>query len=171
MKLEELNCINENNNIDEYLEFYNYVRSNMEHPEWLGTFSKEEITDILKNGGKLYIYYFNNDFVCSFLYIPSNKKTLQKHNILFDDKQVGSCGPIMVNPKYIGNGLQMQMLNELEKFCKSINQKYIFTKIHPDNIYSINNFVKNGYEYLETYESRHGDMRNVYLKMIDNNTK
>ena len=36
MKIEEFNCISENNNIDEYLEFYKYVKSNMKEPSWLG---------------------------------------------------------------------------------------------------------------------------------------
>ena len=41
--LNELKCVCENVEIDKYLELYKYVRENMEHPEWLGTFTKEEI--------------------------------------------------------------------------------------------------------------------------------
>ena len=37
------------------------------------------------------------------------------------------------------------------------------TKIHPDNIYSINNFLKEGYELVDSYISS-GGPRNVYLK-------
>ena len=33
-----------NVNLDEYLWLYNYVRDNMEHPEWLGDFSKEDFS-------------------------------------------------------------------------------------------------------------------------------
>ena len=52
------------------------------------------------------------------LYIPSNNKTLEKHNLKYDEKLVGSCGPIMVNPKYVGNKFQKQMLELLDKYCK-----------------------------------------------------
>ena len=166
MKINEFNCISEHNNIDEYLEFYKYVKSNMKEPFWLGEFSLNELKNILNNEGKLFNFYDNNIIVCSMLYIPSNNKTLEKYNLKYDEKLVGSCGPIMVNPKYVGNKLQKQMLELLDKYCKSIGKRYIFTKVHPDNIYSINNFVSNGYKFVETYKTSSGESRSVYFKEI-----
>ena len=46
--LENLNCVSKNVNLDDYLYLYKYVRDNMENPEWLGTFTKEEIIESLK---------------------------------------------------------------------------------------------------------------------------
>ena len=166
MKINEFNCISEHNNIDEYLEFYKYVKSNMKEPSWLGEFSLNELKNILNNEGKLFNFYDNNIIVCSMLYIPSNNKTLEKHNLKYDEKLVGSCGPIMVNPKYVGNKFQKQMLELLDKYCKSIGKRYIFTKVHPDNIYSINNFVSDGYKFVETYKTSSGELRSVYFKEI-----
>lgn len=166
MKINEFNCISEHNNIDEYLEFYKYVKSNMKEPSWLGEFSLNELKNILNNEGKLFNFYDNNIIVCSMLYIPSNNKTLEKHNLKYDEKLVGSCGPIMVNPKYVGNKFQKQMLELLDKYCKSIGKRYIFTKVHPDNIYSINNFVSDGYKFVETYKTSSGEPRSVYFKEI-----
>ena len=166
MKINEFNCISEHNNIDEYLEFYKYVKSNMKEPSWLGEFSLNELKNILNNEGKLFNFYDNNIIVCSMLYIPSNNKTLEKHNLKYDEKLVGSCGPIMVNSKYVGNKFQKQMLELLDKYCKSIGKRYIFTKVHPDNIYSINNFVSNGYKFVETYKTSSGEPRSVYFKEI-----
>ena len=166
MKINEFNCISEHNNIDEYLEFYKYVKSNMKEPSWLGEFSLNELKNILNNEGKLFNFYDNNIIVCSMLYIPSNNKTLEKHNLKYDEKLVGSCGPIMVNSKYVGNKFQKQMLELLDKYCKSIGKRYIFTKVHPDNIYSINNFISDGYKFVETYKTSSGEPRNVYFKEI-----
>lgn len=166
MKINEFNCISEHNNIDEYLEFYKYVKSNMKEPSWLGEFSLNELKNILNNEGKLFNFYDNNIIVCSMLYIPSNNKTLEKHNLKYDEKLVGSCGPIMVNPEYVGNKFQKQMLELLDKYCKNIDKRYIFTKVHPDNIYSINNFVSNGYKFVETYKTSSGELRSVYFKEI-----
>lgn len=166
MKINEFNCISEHNNIDEYLEFYKYVKSNMKEPSWLGEFSLNELKNILNNEGKLFNFYDNNIIVCSMLYIPSNNKTLEKHNLKYDEDLVGSCGPIMVNSEYVGNKLQKQMLELLDKYCKSIGKRYIFTKVHPDNIYSINNFVSNGYKFVETYKTSSGESRSVYFKEI-----
>lgn len=166
MKINEFNCISENNDIDEYLAFYKYVKSNMKEPSWLGEFSLNELKNILNNEGKLFNFYDNNIIVCSMLYIPSNNKTLEKHNLKYDEKLVGSCGPIMVNPKYVGNKFQKQMLELLDKYCKSIGKRYIFTKVHPDNIYSINNFISDGYKFVETYKTSSGESRSVYFKEI-----
>jgi len=166
MKINEFNCISKNNNIDEYLKFYKYVKSNMKEPSWLGEFSLNDLKNILNNEGKLFNFYDNNIIVCSMLYIPSNNKTLEKHNLKYDEKLVGSCGPIMVNPKYVGNKFQKQMLELLDKYCKSIGKIYIFTKVHPDNIYSINNFVGDGYKFVETYKTSSGEPRSVYFKEI-----
>ena len=166
MKINEFNCISEHNNIDEYLEFYKYVKSNMKEPSWLGEFSLNELKNILNNEGKLFNFYDNNIIVCSMLYIPSNNKTIKKHNLNYDEKLVGSCGPIMVNPKYVGNKFQKQMLELLDKYCKSIGKRYIFTKVHPDNIYSINNFISEGYKFVETYKTSSGESRSVYFKEI-----
>lgn len=166
MKINEFNCISKNNNIDEYLKFYKYVKSNMKEPSWLGEFSLNDLKNILNNEGKLFNFYDNNIIVCSMLYIPSNNKTLEKHNLKYDEKLVGSCGPIMVNPKYVGNKFQKQMLELLDKYCKSIGKIYILTKVHPDNIYSINNFVGDGYKFVETYKTSSGEPRSVYFKEI-----
>lgn len=165
MRLDELSIKDSNIDLDEYLNFYKYVRSNMEHPEWLGEFAREDIIKILENKGKIWIYYDEDKIVCSVFYISSKNKTLNKHNIPYDETIVGSCGPIMVSPDYVGNRLQFQMLKMLDEYCKSINEQYIFTKIHPDNYLSINNFLKDNYEFIENYESSDGP-RNVYLKRL-----
>ncbi len=165
MKINKFNCICENNDIDEYLEFHKYVKSNMKEPSWLGEFSLNDLKNILNNG-KLFNFYDNNTIVCSMLYIPSNSKTLKKHNLKYDENLVGACGPIMVNPKYVGNKFQKQMLELLDEYCKSIGKRYIFTKVHPDNIYSIDNFVSAGYKFIETYKTSNGELRSIYFKEI-----
>ena len=158
MELFDLKEVSNNINIDEYLYLYNYVRDNMEHPEWLGTFTKEEIEEILKIGGKIWMYYDKEVPVCSVFYIPSSNKSLQKHNINYDEKDTGSLGPIMVRKEYIGNGLQTAMLEVVDNYTKSIGKTHIFTKAHSDNIYSIQNILNNGYKVVDKYENERGPM-------------
>ena len=50
----------------------------MEHKEWLGTFERDEIVDILQNGGKIWLYYDNENLVCSMFYIPATEKELEE---------------------------------------------------------------------------------------------
>lgn len=158
MKLSDFKVIDENVNLDEYLTFYNYVRDNMEHPEWLGTFTKEEIEDILKVGGKIWFYYDGKTPVCSVFYIPVKNKSLRKHNIEYDEEITGSLGPIMVSKEYVGNGLQTAMLEVINNYAKSIGKTHMFTKAHSDNIYSIRNILKDGYKVVDEYTNERGPM-------------
>ncbi len=149
MKLSDLKVVSNNINIDEYLYLYNYVRDNMEHPEWLGTFTKEEVEEILENGGKIWMYYDQKIPVCSMFYIPISNKSLRKHNVFYDEKNTGSLGPIMVRKEYIGNGLQNEMIKVLDNYTKSIGKIHMFTKAHAENIYSVRNILKNGYKVID----------------------
>ncbi len=158
MKLSDFKEISDNINLDEYLYLYNYVRDNMDHPEWLGTFTKDEIKEILNNGGKIWMYYDNDIPVCSVFYIPTSNKSLKKHNINYDEKITGSLGPIMVRKEYIGNGLQTAMHQVINKYVKSIGKTHMFTKAHSDNIYSIRNILKDGYKVIDKYENERGPM-------------
>ena len=158
MKLSDLVEINDNVNLDDYLFLYNYVRDNMEHPEWLGTFTLEEITEILLIGGKIWLYYDKDVPVCSVFYIPASNKALRKHNVEYDESDTGSLGPIMVRKEYVGNGLQTAMLGVLNNYAKSIGKLHMFTKAHSDNVYSIRNILKDGYKVVDEYENERGPM-------------
>lgn len=60
MNFIKLKCVNQNVDLNDYLKLYTYVKENMQHPEWLGTFSMNEIEDILLQGGKYgYIMIMN----------------------------------------------------------------------------------------------------------------
>ena len=163
MKLKDLDYVNNNINLDEYIAFRTMVKEYMEHPEWLGDFSREDLVTFLEIGSKIWIYYNKKEPVCSMMSIPASKKDLIKFQIPIDYREVVDYGPMFVNPKYVGKGLQLQMLEELDKYSASMGYKYGLTTIHPDNIYSIRNALKDGFEYKNSIEAKRGP-RNVYLK-------
>ena len=163
IKLSELKEVSTNVNLDDYLKLYNYVRDNMENKNWLGTFPKEEIINILNNGGKIWLYYDKDTPVCSMFYIPTTEKVLTKYHIDYQSSITGSLGPIMVSKDYTGNGLQIAMMNVLDEYLKSINIEHIFTKVHADNIYSIKNILKNGYKEVYEYVNERGNNK-IFLK-------
>lgn len=47
MNFTKLKCVSQNVDLNDYLKLYTYVRKNMRHPEWLGTFSMNEIKGYL----------------------------------------------------------------------------------------------------------------------------
>lgn len=93
--------------------------------------------------------------------IPSSEKNLSKFKFDLCYKEVIDYGPMFVNPKYIGNGLQYQMLKAIDNYCQSLGYKYAITTVHPDNIYSINNLIKDNFEHKNTKELKRG-IRNIY---------
>lgn len=46
-----------------------------------------------------------------------------------------------------------------------MGKKYIFTKAHSDNHYSITNILKNGYKIVHEYENERGNM-SAFIKEI-----
>ena len=165
MNLENLICINDNINLKEYIKFRELVKENMPTPEWLGDFTKEELIEMLNNNTKIWIYYLNKEPVCSMMIIPSTEKDISKFEINISHTLAVDYGPIFVNPKYQGNGLQYQMLQILDKYVKEHNYKYIITTIHTDNIYCIRNFLKDDFKLINQKVFKRG-LRNIYLKEI-----
>lgn len=163
MKLSDLKCVNENINLDEYIAFRDLVKKNMEYPEWLGDFSKDNLVNMLNNGSKIWIFYKNNEPVASMMLIPSDEDALRKFGLDLNYRDVVDYGPMFVNPKYVGNKLQYQMLQKIDKYSKSLGYKYAVGTIHPDNKYSINNLLKAGFELKGTRTFKRG-VRNIYLK-------
>ena len=141
MELRDLKCINENVNLDEYIEFRELVKKYMTNPEWLGDFTKDDLIYMLNNGSKIWMYYLNDEPICSMMIIPSNDKMIKLCNLSVDKEVVVDYGPMMVNPKYVGNGLQYKMLELLNNYCISKGYKHAISTIHPDNIYSKKNLV------------------------------
>lgn len=163
MKLDDLKCVNDNIDLDEYVNFRELVKQNMEYPEWLGDFSKKDLVDMLNNGSKIWIFCKDNEPVCSMMLIPSDEDSLRKFGLDLNYREVVDYGPMFVNPKYVGNKLQYQMLMKLDQYAKSLGYKYAAGTIHPDNKYSINNLVLDGFELKGARTFKRG-VRNIYLK-------
>lgn len=166
MKLSELNVQSSNIDLDKYIEFRERVRSMMEHPEWLGEISKEELENMLSIGGKIWIYSNGDIPVCSWMFIPAGedaKDDLEIDGI--DYNLMGDIGPVFVNFDYLGNGLMYQMLLEYDKYLESIGYKYVMTTVHPDNIFSSRNMIKNGMKKVSQKTFKRG-IRDIYFKEL-----
>ena len=103
--------------------------------------------------------------------IPSSEKNMIKFELDLDYKKVIDYGPMFVNPKYVGNKLQYQMLNELDKYSIDKNYNFVVATIHPDNIYSINNFIKDNsciFFNLTTNEKINADKDKIFLDRKNN---
>lgn len=160
-----LKCVCDNVDIQKYVDHYNFIKSGMINPSWLGNFNYDKVKFMLENGSKIWLYMEDDEIVCSMMYIPADQSTIDLFGLNLLADMIGECGPIMVSEKYRGHGLQREMLKVLNKYCSSIGNKYILTTIHPDNSYSKKNFEKCGYMYYKTVNLKRGD-RDLLLKKI-----
>ena len=166
IKLNELKAISDNINLDEYIEFRESIKKEMKHPEWLGDFSKKDLINLINSNSKIFIYYLNKEPVCSIMLIPSDEDAISKFGLKLDYKEVVDYGPSFVNSKYRGYSLQSQMIKALDDYSRTLGYKYADSTIHPDNVYSTNNLIKNNFKYVGTKEFKRG-IRNIYIKELD----
>lgn len=170
MKLEDLTCKSIDIDLEEYIKFREDVKKDMEHPEWLGDFSFEDLKNIIKNAGKIWIYYKDSEPVCSMMIITCDKTFNEKFDMNVDYKEVIKCGPIFVSPKYRGNNLQYQMLKELDKCIIKRGYKLEVATVAPENYFSYDNFIKDGFSFIGTKNFSRG-VRNIYTKSFKTNFK
>lgn len=152
-------------NIDQYIKFREQVKETMNYPEWLGDFTREDIELLLQENSKIWVYYSKEIPICSMMIIPATKKTLMKFELNYKVQEVIDYGPMFVNPNYIGNNLQYQMLRELDEISRKKGYRYAVVTVHPDNMYSIRNLEKDKFKLINTKNFERGT-RNIYLKEL-----
>lgn len=152
-------------NIDQYIKFREQVKETMNNPEWLGDFTREDIELLLQENSKIWVYYSKEIPICSMMIIPATKKSLIKFELNYKVQEVIDYGPMFVNPNYIGNNLQYQMLRELDEISRKKGYRYAVVTVHPDNMYSIRNLEKDKFKLINTKNFERG-IRNIYLKEL-----
>ena len=152
-------------NIDQYIKFREQVKETMNYPEWLGDFTREDIELLLQENSKIWVYYSKEIPICSMMIIPATKKALIKFELNYKVQEVIDYGPMFVNPNYIGNNLQYQMLRELDEISRKKGYRYAVVTVHPDNMYSIRNLEKDKFKLINTKNFERGT-RNIYLKEL-----
>ena len=72
----------------------------------------------------------------------------------------------LVREGYRGLGLQRQLIREMEKIAMSRGYNLLCTTVAPNNTFSINNFLAEGYVYAKTEQKYGGLVRNLYYKKL-----
>lgn len=71
---------------------------------------------------------------------------------------------VAVLPHYRGHSLQQRLMQAAEIEAQQLGYRYFMCTIHPDNHYSKNNVLKQGYRIVATKEKYGGYTRNILLK-------
>ena len=81
-------------------------------------------------------------------------------------KQSAHMEIAMVRKEYRGQGLQRKMMEESEQILKEQGYHYLLGTAHPDNVASVNTFLKLQYEQVMTKEKYGGMKRSIFCKEI-----
>ncbi len=81
-------------------------------------------------------------------------------------KKVAHIESIAVLPNFRGDKLQKRLLEMAEKIEKQKYTKYLMATVHPDNIYSMRNFIEQQFLCVLETKKYGGLRRNILLKEI-----
>ena len=159
-KNEDIHIINKDE-VDELVDFQKEIINDMHNKEWFVPLTKEEfLAPIL---GKDNAYFFtHNEKNIGLLVLTCNIPDVLKEYQLPSDNYM-LIDSIMVKDEYRGYGLQQQMLEFAYDRAIKLGMDGLVATIHPDNKYSLDNFVKQNYELLHVL-TIHGGWRNIMIK-------
>ena len=122
--------------------------------------------------GEVVLYFNGDDFVGFFeLTCPDDPHELEEeYNISkflsnADISNMGVAESVVVMPKYRGNHLQAKMFKRMEEIAKDRGITSLIGTVHPENIYSCNNFDIAGYNTVTLFEA-HGGPRLFKYKEV-----
>ena len=101
------------------------------------------------------------------LYVPQCLEEDHAHDLdLQGDYRSANQKLFFVREGYRGLGLQRKLIREVEKIAVERGYNLLCTTVAPNNGFSINNFLKEGYVYAKTEEKYDGLVRNLYYKRV-----
>lgn len=149
------------------------VWQQMERKEWFAADDSEYTSRILKDGKGLGYKAFLKDsgelagiFLAS---LPGKGEENLGRDIGFSEEElekVAHMESVAIFPEYRGHGLQYAMMQTAEEELKKLGYRYLMCTVHPDNEFSKNNIVRQGYEAVMTKEKYGGHVRDILLKKL-----
>lgn len=101
------------------------------------------------------------------LYVPQCIEEDHFHDLdLQGDYKSANQKLFLVRDRYRGLGLQRRLIREVEKTAIARGYNLLCTTVAPNNDFSINNFLKEGYVYAKTEMKYGGLVRNLYYKVL-----
>ena len=95
--------------------------------------------------------------------------TLPAGNTRMGDQElslVAHMDSVAILPEYRGYKLQYRLMQTAEGDLREKGFRYLLCTVHPDNRYSRDNIVSQGYKSVAVKEKYGGYMREIFLKRI-----
>ena len=158
--------------IENILALQSNVIENIKIKEWFVPSTKAELGLAFSHPEKfpaLKVMYKNE--LIAFSYIILNPDESNDISRDLENENFQNCcvyETVFVSPLFRGNGLQSLLISKLTDIAKKNGKDFIVATVHPQNIFSSSNFIKNGYIKLNNAPlSKYGSVRDYYGKKLN----
>lgn len=131
----------------------------LKDPSWYCTDTEEYIMEHLENPRRGVVFKASEEGKLAgffLIHFPEKKEGYPEGTALMDSLAVG--------PAFRGQGLQRELLKAGEIYLSSTSYRRLEATVHPENRYSLNNFLSLGY-HIRSTELRYGGLpRHVLQK-------
>lgn len=149
------------------------IVDNMENSEWFSNSGELYVKEHLENDKIGYVVVAEaEDGVIAGLFlvdIPGEKEENMGFDLGYTKEQRSVTAHMdiaAVRPQYRGYHLQRRMMEVCEEEMKRRGFRYLLATVHPDNIYSLSNVQRRGYEIMKTKEKYGGLLRHILCKEL-----
>ena len=156
--------------IEGFITLLQDVQSAMEHKEWFYLDPPELIREMMAEGKMELWVAMDGQRMAGALDVlhPGLEEYNYGYDLGFDREkllQVVNMDSAAVHPDYRGQGLQRRLLDTAEQELRERGVRYQLCTIHPENSFSLNNALKQGYEIQKTCP-KYGSVRHFLCKTI-----
>ena len=151
---------------ENYIRLLREVKDAMEHQDWFFLDPPDTVREMMADGSmKLWVAEDGDRLAGAFdLLLPGTDDYNYGYDLGFDEellRRVVQMDTAAVHPAYRGQGLQKRLMEEAQREIPS--GSILLCTIHPDNRFSLNNVLKQGYT-IEKKLPKYGSVRYILRK-------
>lgn len=156
--------------IDSILEVMKEAYQFLEDKSWFSADDSNFIMNHIEKEGFILTALVNH-IVIGFLIVRFPKEAMDNLGTYLDltednMSKVVHMESVVVRKEYHGNKIQLGLMKEAEKRIQDTEYRYLFATVHPDNRYSLNNFISLDYNMISTVKKYGGLDRHILYKRI-----
>ncbi len=124
---------------------------NLDNLEWFSPmpYDEENVKNILTNPRYFVLGAFEDKKLCALSSLDFKCGKLIGQSCIppyCSIENTVEIGFTMVNSNFLGQGIMKRLIEQLEKQAQLLNKKYIFGKVHIDNLASYISFIHSGFK-------------------------
>ena len=142
---------------EDFLELLHLAQDTMPHPEWFFLDPDDDVREMMACGSMQLWLAMDGDRVAGvFDYItPGLAPFNYGYDLGLAEEEllrVINMDSAAVHPEYRGQRLQQRLMEAVQREIAAMGSRILLCTIHPDNVYSLNNALQQGYRIMDKRE-------------------